>query len=286
MLGIKHPLILATILFSGCSQDPADEEEAGGIDNVVVPAPSGAPPPQSLAGQYPVLRAAALQAARAEMDDSGEPPYLLREDSFDVIDCLGDDRNPELRPPPGKAGLVESTARQIAFLDLNFSRSGYSPEVYGGPLRDFEAWMLKSILEGGAAGSDASPSIEDRDALSRLAAQVESNRAELQPNLPKVVALGECGAGESDFIFKLQPVDGKAWVVNRFGFEVCKAKGLDPWDRDRCKRWDEVDPDRPMALAGTYVYQARWRNGAVGRGTKRLEPGDGETAAVVTIRPD
>jgi hypothetical protein len=282
---IAASLFLALVLLANCSQAPVAEENRSATS----PAP-----PTSLADQYPMLRAAAFESTKAELADAGEPPYLLNElgneKYFDVMDCLEWERNPEVRAPAGKAGSVEALARRIAFLDLNFSGAGYRREVYEGPLRAYEDWSLAAIIQGKEPQRfDDRPGLWDSahdQAQLRLAAQVEAIRAKLQPGLPKVVLEGGCGAGGTSYLIKTQPADGRVWLVTRFGFKTCQAMGVDPWDRQKCNRWDEVDPDQPMALSGTYVYQASWRNGARGKGEKRLESTEADPELpVVTIRP-
>jgi hypothetical protein len=283
---LNPSLFLALLFLTNCSQSPVAE------DNGTAAGPAL---PMSLADQYPALKTAALESIRAELADAGEPTYLLQEIEgdkfFDVMDCAESERNPEVRAPAGRAGSVETLARRIAFLELNFAAAGYRREVYKAPLAAYEDWSLAAIVQGeeplgnGDAPGLSGPAHEQ--AQLRFATQVEANRSKLQPTLPRVVVEGGCGAGGTSYLIKTQPAGGRVWLVTRFGFNACRAMGLEPWDREKCNRWYEADPDQPMSLSGTYVYQASWRNGARGRGEKRLESteADPEKMPVVTIRP-
>ena len=73
------------------------------------------------------------------------------------------------------------------------------------------------------------------------------------------------------------------WFITQFSFEVCKAKGLDPWSLDACGRWGEMALGRKTYLSGTYVYQAQWAGGAKARGQTSVQPGDDDTGPPVVV---
>lgn len=133
------------------------------------------------------------------------------------------------------------------------------------------------------AGMDASESYNDPYFL--LAKAVEANRERLAPKLPKVLADGGCGAGEgSAVIVKTVPPRGEVLLINAFAFKVCTRKKPDPWDRFACK-WNEIETGVEKQLSGRYVYQVKWPDGTVRKGTRDIVPNyDDDTAATVTFK--
>ena len=119
-----------------------------------------------------------------------------------------------------------------------------------------------------------------------LAKAVEANRERLAPKLPKVLADGGCGAGEgSSVIVKTVPPQGEVLLINAFAFKVCTRKKPDPWDRFACK-WNEIETGVEKQLSGRYVYQVKWPDGTVRKGTRDIVPNyeDEAVAAVVTFK--
>lgn len=131
--------------------------------------------------------------------------------------------------------------------------------------------------DGGMDGSTAYD-----DPYFQLAKAVEANRERLAPKLPKVLADGGCGAGEgSAVIVKTVPPQGEVLMINAFAFKVCTRKKPDPWDRFACK-WNEIETGVEKPLSGRYVYQVKWPDGTVRKGTRDIVPNyDDETVATV-----
>lgn len=131
--------------------------------------------------------------------------------------------------------------------------------------------------DGGMDGSAAYD-----DPYFQLAKAVEANRERLAPKLPKVLADGGCGAGEgSAVIVKTVPPQGEVLMINAFAFKVCTRKKPDPWDRFACK-WNEIETGVEKPLSGRYVYQVKWPDGTVRKGTRDIVPNyDDETVATV-----
>ncbi|WP_422062014.1 hypothetical protein [Sphingopyxis sp.] len=151
-----------------------------------------------------------------------------------------------------------------------------------------------AIAEAAAASADAAAAAlaEDladgelyKDPYRLLAEAVEANRQRLAPKLPKVLADGGCGAGEgSAVIVKTVPPQGEVLLINAFAFKVCTRKKPDPWDRFACK-WTEIETGIEKQLSGRYVYQVKWPDGTVRKGTRDIVPNyDDETAATVTFK--
>ena len=167
--------------------------------------------------------------------------------------------------------------------------------MFAGPLRLYEQQGLARIASRAAhprrRGAD-DPWLTDADAealeanLSSMGRAVEAGRARLQPRLPPVVVQGGCGAGETAVLLRTSPARATVWLITQFSFDVCKAKGLDPWDRGACGRWGEVALERKTYLSGSYVYQAQWVGGVKTRGQTSVTPSldEGGPAQVVWIR--
>lgn len=149
---------------------------------------------------------------------------------------------------------------------------------------DAAAAEAASAAADAAADSDASFDLSS-DPYHALAQAVEANRQRLAPKLPKVLADGGCGAGEgSAIIVKTVPPQGEVLLINAFAFKVCTRKKPDPWDRFACK-WTEIETGIEKQLSGRYVYQVKWPDGTVRKGTRDIVPNyDDETAATVTFK--
>lgn len=195
----------------------------------------------------------------------------------------------------GRATALEDLALKVSEIEAGLTRGGYSAAVFAGPLRLYEQQGLARIASRAAhprrRGAD-DPWLTDADAealeanLSSMGRAVEAGRARLQPRLPPVVVQGGCGAGETAVLLRTSPARATVWLITQFSFEVCKAKGLDPWDRGACGRWGEVALERKTYLSGAYVYQAQWGGGVKTRGQTSVTPSLDEAgpAQVVWIR--
>ena len=146
-----------------------------------------------------------------------------------------------------------------------------------------------AAMEAGASDEAAEPAdggTFENDPYQQLAKAVEANRERLAPRLPKVLADGGCGAGEgSAVIVRTSPPQGEVLLINAFAFKVCTRKKPDPWDRFACK-WNEVETGVEKRLSGRYVYQVKWPDGTVRKGTREIVPNydDEDVAAVVTFK--
>lgn len=73
--------------------------------------------------------------------------------------------------------------------------------------------------------------------------------------------------------FTTQPPAGEVLMINAFAFKVCVRKNPDPWDRFQCK-WNEIETGVARPLSGRFVYQVRWPDGTVRKGTREIAPAD------------
>jgi hypothetical protein len=272
-------------------------------------------PPQSWypEGYYDVRIAAEGQVADFPRDKltmdwgDGEPPY------YDVVDCNAEyvslDETDPLTARYGGAAL------EVARLRSEFEQLKYPVAVYAEPLLAFEKAKIEeakaapeamtdaeiaaaeaaALAEGAAdaAEADASAAVGAAEAIDgdapvdltadpyyALAQAVEANRQRLAPKLPQVLADGGCGAGEGNpVIVRTSPPQGEVLMINAFAFKVCTRKKPDPWDRFACK-WNEIETGVSQTLSGRYVYQVKWPDGTVRKGTREIVPGYDENAKV------
>jgi hypothetical protein len=75
-------------------------------------------------------------------------------------------------------------------------------------------------------------------------------------------------------IFRTNQPGGRVWIISQLRFEVCRAQFPNPYDRDQCTKWRETDPQNPMQLSGTYVFQVHWNGGGNAHGMRTVERGD------------
>lgn len=265
-------------------------------------------PPQSWypEGYYDLRIAAEGQVADFPRDNltmdwgDSQPPY------YDVIDCNAESVVPEDDDPV--ATRYGSVALEVARLRGEFQRLKYPIAVYAEPLLDFEKAKIEEAgnapewgemtdeeaeAEAAAAAEEAAmAAVADaageypKDAYALLAEAVEANRLRLAPKLPKVLADGGCGAGEgSAVIVRTSPPQGEVLMINAFAFKVCTRKKPDPWDRFACK-WNEIETGVENRLSGRYVYQVKWPDGSIRKGTREIVPNfdDEETPATVIFK--
>jgi hypothetical protein len=255
-----------------------------------------APSPAAGASAYPADYVAARTAARALMRKT-QPNFTDSETHkglriFDVEYCT--ERDEEVGPEPTwRAMAVEDLALKVSEIEAGLTNGGYSETVFGPPLQQYERRELARIAaravhppKRNSSGDDPAEEAYEQaqDAsLAALARGVEAGRLSRQPWLKPVVSQGGCGAAEAPVVLRSDPARAVVWFITQFSFEVCKAKGLDPWNLDACGRWGEMALGRKTYLSGTYVYQAQWAGGARTRGQTSVQPGDDDTGPPVVV---
>lgn len=289
--------IAACMAGAGCSDSrgppEAEANAAGGNET------AAAPPAAVYPDHYRDIRAA---AADAGLPDHGAPglaegPIPGRTEApryFEVIDCNEGARSVEVAEPDETDAALFALAQRVVLLERALKRDGYSDAV-AQSLRDYEQRELARLIEGRApAPGDFSEAArgfaEDPEGreLYRFAEAAEARRARLQPDAPPILAEGGCGAGETPYFIRTLPANGRAWLITEFYFQLCRRRGLDPWNREDCSGWGETIPTEERYLAGRYRYQARWPDGARGSGMRLLNPFDHDVGEPVTLelRPD
>lgn len=93
---------------------------------------------------------------------------------------------------------------------------------------------------------------------------------------------GPSGAApQRGVVVMTSPPGAEVLLINGFSFKVCTRKQPDPWDRFACK-WNEVETGIGRPLSGRYVYQVRWPDGTLRKGTREIIP-DYDAGASVTV---
>jgi hypothetical protein len=292
-MGMGHQataLALAASLLVACSADAPAPDEASDTSE-----PQEAPAEITIAGPWPADYAAMRTAAAGWAADEvateaqaaaryeGPPP-----EDFDLFSCALPD--PELAETDPRTRQLAELAHRSVLMEARLKAAGYSPDIWDEPLETLEVQALK-LLSGdvpawGAPGYDV---LEQglNGLQTQAAATMELRRQTLQPEQPRIINEGGCGAFETPFLVRADPPGGRIWLTTRFTFQTCQALGKSAWDTAQC-RWTEVQPDRPMELSGTYMVQAKWPDGRTLRSSQRFQPNPnlGEDESVpVTIRP-
>lgn len=259
-----------------------------------------APQPWYPGGYYDVRIAAEGQIAEAPRP-IGEIVYdwdidpAGRYKAYDVIDCGAEGVVPgDVDPVTARYGDV---ALEIARLRSELERIKYPLDIYAAPLLAYERIRIDEATKAPdpmlpePAADDADAAADDNvsetadDPLAKLATEIEANRKRLAPKLPHIIIDGGCGAGEgSGVIVKTTPPAGEVLLINAFAFKVCTRRQADPWDRFACK-WNEIETGVEKQLSGRYVYQVRWPDGIVRKGTRDIVPNfDGDAPTTETFR--
>lgn len=82
---------------------------------------------------------------------------------------------------------------------------------------------------------------------------------------------GPVGRSGASIVVATSPTGGEVLLVSAFAFKLCSLKQPDAWDRFKCK-WNEIETGVGQPLSGRYVYQVRWPDGTVRRGTREIAP--------------
>ncbi|HEX8364812.1 MAG TPA: hypothetical protein VF603_05955 [Allosphingosinicella sp.] len=299
------------MLLAGCSSEPTASNQNAAQNDIGIPAQTVAAASHPVEPQSPYppgyaeLRDAAAAYRRefgsddARDDDEltevpGQAPFI------NLLDCVEDGM---LAGPLAPTGANEQhfwLARRVERIRHRLARSGYPPAAYEEPLAAYEASTLEHFSRPQPSEASIRPRSESEDGegqtaedavFDRLARDINQRRENLRVTAPPTGVDRGCGAGESPFIVRADPRNGRVWMLRAYDFHLCRIRTGRPWDLNAC-RWLEMDGDRPSYLSGRYVYQATWPGGRSIRGNRVLDEGTAmaagggsDQAAIVTIRP-
>lgn len=235
-------------------------------------------------------------AAEAEVAEIAAQPAAVRPATpggdFNLIACDAQKIDPRASDPLlQRYGYV---ALETSRLRGQISRLGYPASAAAEPLLAFERDRI-AVADGGDG---------TRDPYEALAEALNAARPGTGA-LPEVFAFAECTPppmaapspapvprrGAAAFraprapgvTFVTQPPAGEVLLINAFAFKVCTRRQANPWDRFACQ-WNEVETGIAKPLSGRFVYQVRWPDGTVRKGTRELLSGQSGAAATVTFR--
>jgi len=100
-----------------------------------------------------------------------------------------------------------------------------------------------------------------------------------KPSVPKAAAAAPPRPRPAGVLFVTDPPAGELLMVAAFAFKVCVRKLPDPWDRFGC-RWNEIQTGVARPMSGRFVYQVKWPDGTVRKGTREVAPGPSGSATV------
>lgn len=260
----------------------AAAQDAAADDGAAMKAVEADVPQQSWypGGYYDIRIAAEAQVAEFPRPASDLP--ATPEQSYNLVACdverPGDETSDPLLERYGYVAL--ETAR----LRAELRRMHYPAAIYAEPLLAFER---ESIAKAEERATDGDPYTALADAL-------EAARAGAPTPLSPVFEYRECTPpamaapnrpGRPSTVrpprapgvkFRTEPTAGELWMISAFAFKVCVRKLPDPWDRFACK-WNEVETGVTKSLSGRFVYQVRWPDGTVRKGTREIVPVSGTT---------
>ncbi|WP_260580651.1 hypothetical protein [Sphingopyxis sp. PET50] len=293
--GMMTALAALALPMGAQAQTPPDAATLKAIESKV--------PPQSW---YPEGYYDVRIAAEAQVAESPRPKKDLIFDwgdgsgkRYDIVDCGAEYYTDAADYEPAMLRYAQD-AVDISRIRSELEQLGYPLAVYAEPLAALE----RARVEAAARLSDRDVRImaslempgEDEpfpdeggdfehSPESVFIEAVEAARKRLAPKLPMVVSEGGCGAGEgAPVIVRTSPPGGEVLLANAFAFKVCTRKKADPWDRFACK-WNEIETGVEKPLSGRYVYQVKWPDGTVRKGTREIIAGpDGDPASTVTFR--
>lgn len=141
----------------------------------------------------------------------------------------------------GNVRLTLKTGDQVELLDARGSRTLRGPGVFAAGDTDVSAASVAAIA---------------------------------RPSVPRARGGAVRGGGKpSGIVIQTSPLSGEVLLVSAFAFKICQRKTGDPWDRFACK-WNEIETGVARPLSGRFVYQVRWPDGTVRKGTREIAPAD------------
>jgi hypothetical protein len=178
---------------------------------------------------------------------------------------------------------LANLAYKIEYLRKSLSKLGYPEAVWNPLLIRFENEQLTLLLqEMGKEYNPYSASSQHYEAFKQeMVEQLGDYRRQAAPDLPEVVYVGGCGAGDIAITVKTEPANGRVMFIPVFFFALCKAQQLNPSDPAQCDRWREP-VDGVLGVSGDYFYRASWPDGTEKQG--RLSFNKIEDGQTVTIR--
>jgi hypothetical protein len=203
-------------------------------------------------------------------------------------------------------GLPESSTRKsdplewlatVAAITVRLSadlrKLGYRSETWEPLIRDFELREIEHVraapagplAEDEKAEFDTKTADDTNKLYNDLVAALSGYR-KAHPSLARVVFSDSgCGVGEEvEVTIKTRPSGGTVYFIASFYYKLCKARNLDPDNRDGCNLWQEAVEGTPAHMLGDYEYFATWQDRAPKRSRLRINSSS-NWQQTITITP-
>lgn len=284
---IKNPFVLnvfALVLLVSCTEAPdapASSESDASQESTASPVSAietnQSPYPARYVELEPLIRMQmkGVESLVSHISIDGAP-------AFDMYDCYEFGKF----ETQGNIDYIdkgyEYIARRARIWRNTFEKYGYDKAIYSEELQKFELTMIAFVDQSAKSENQKDEYgfmiYEEKfnEMMPALAAQIEAKRQATQPDKQPIVSEGGCGDGESPTLVNITPKGARLWLIEDFDFNVCAIRVSDPWNRNRCQRWWEVNTAEPAYLSGSYRYQAVWPGGRGTRGQTQVQPGKNE----------
>jgi hypothetical protein len=236
---------------------------------------------------------AAIKEAMQSSYVNGSIKKAIKEKRYVLDDCEA----PNLTGSgPSKSELLDSlagVAGTAVRLSVDLRKLGYPPEVWEPLIQDFELREIESIRSAPAGeltedektAFDAKATDDTNKLYKGLVAALSGYR-EAHPSLVRAVFEDSgCGVGEEvEVTIKTRPSGGTVYFISSFDYKLCKARNLDPENRDGCNLWQEAVEGAPAHMLGDYEYFATWQDRAPKRSRLRINSSS-NWQQTITITP-
>jgi hypothetical protein len=230
---------------------------------------------------------AAIKEAMQSSYVNGSIKNAIKEKRYVLDDCEA----PNLTGSgPSKSELLDAltgVAGTAVRLSVDLRKLGYPPEVWEPLIRDFELREIESIRVAAARHltNEEMPTGSSEKLYKGLVAALSRYR-EAHPSLVRAVFEDSgCGVGEEvEVTIKTRPSGGTVYFISSFDYKLCKARNLDPDNRDGCNLWQEAVEGTPAHMLGDYEYFATWQDRAPKRSRLRINSSS-NWQQTITITP-
>lgn len=201
--------------------------------------------------------------------------------------------------PSAEDGTLAAKYALIADVAVTYARTltglHYPASVWQPAIRSLETYEVGRAKR--SAGSFFSDAAEQSDAyklldepfnglLTQRLTTTLTSYARLHPALRGLVFEGGCGGGEVPIKIVTSPLAAQLFIIPTFFYDVCRAQGVKPDDRNACSHWREVLA--PVEnISGSYHYFVRWAGGVARSGTLNVNDvvSKGEVGTITLRRP-
>ena len=184
----------------------------------------------------------------------GQPFGAVWDSEVSVIS----DTEPSIEPARERELVLQDIAYRAVALQLMLAREGVAESRTAPAIAEWEAVRLADFAAGRESATRTfrgdlfgTGTIEEAEmAPEDYALMVRLNRTAKAGLTPA----DGCGAGEFTYFLETRPAGTPAAIIRQFDFDLCRATGIEPVDRVRCRGWRNVVGGQPYLLSGNYRY--------------------------------